>query len=265
MKTTLNLPTKNLLMPKTIELDLDISAEQHDDLLVASSHFFERAMVEVVNQNTDIDAYQLPFVSITALFMLMRQHSLGGHLDVPWSCNKMVERTVDGKRIRSECSTQNHFVTSVGQLNYKELDEKKTEYEKFRVKDPDSEDDIVIYNRYLSAREEFDVFDYFYETKKISKEQLFGDEKNIFEFFKRRWLTSLEIENEKYKSVMLPEEKAQFIKEKKVPASVVGKMYSAMRELDAIGYDLSPVDVTCKGCGGVSRLRLPLQAGLVVS
>jgi hypothetical protein len=262
MNTVVELPSGRLIEPDHVEFNLRISGRQHDELIMAGNAQFNRAMADVVNENiVGGGAYQLPLADVSTLWLMARAATLGSDIRSPWVCRHMVERVVDGQVIKAECSYENYYEANIDSLGYKTIPANQTSYKRHSVEVEGSK--VEVYSRYLTTREEFEVLDYFME-KGYSAESMIKDETALFQYFKRRWLYSLVIDDSRFSHVVLPEDKAQWIEQYEISAGVVRDMYRDLKELDSVGYDLRVRKVVCKGCGATTALQIPFSAGILV-
>lgn len=258
MKTVVSLPTADLLPIKEVNIDLDLTAAQHERLLVGSPELFERVVASVMDELIEEDAYSLPLRVLISFFMMVKAHSISPDWTIEWVCQK--HKKENGQEV--ECGFTNKDTVSVGSLAWKLL-EKGYVYPRVAIMYEDKK--IPVYVRFLQTREEFEVIDYFLEQRGTSKDALFKDNKTAFEYYSRRVYTALEIEDDRFRGFTV-EEKAKLFKETiRVSAQDMSKLYSNMQQLESVGYDLKPIKCRCKECSGVTMLQLPLSAGLLVS
>jgi len=258
MKTVIPLPTGHLLPIQEVHGDLNLTGEQHDTLLMAGEELFERTMMSVIQENVDEDVYGLPLAVNGYLFNLMKINSITSQWTSTWTCARIIENPTNKKRV--QCSHQNKFTFNASGFEYREIPA-KFKYPRYTWSDPEGKE-ISFYVKALSTAQEFEVLDFFLEQPGITRKNLHEDEKLLFKYFKRRWVTGLVIEGDAYTD-MKPEDKQRFLNEHRVMAKDIQSSYKDLRYLDSLGHDFKPVQVTCEECGESNSLHIPFQWGLL--
>jgi hypothetical protein len=147
-------------------------------------------------------------------------------------------------------------VFKISEASVKEIPE-NYKYRKHKILIEGAE--AVCFVRLLTCIEEFEIFEDFLQ-RGINRDSLFNGKKNIYDYGQARLIRGLTFEDPKYISI----DKIKYLKSKDVSFNTISELYEDSNNLSDFGFDLSPRDVKCTGCGGVSTLAVPFRSGFLV-
>jgi len=253
MITQIPVPSGPLSLYPVVSMDTDLTGEHHDVLLSAQDNMFERAVASVLGSLLKTgDINQLSLIDLIYLFFVVRSSSVSPVYNSTWKCARIVEQG----RVKSECGCTNKFKISLPKIKTRFIP-KGFAYPKYKVVVDGI--DTEVFARILTVADEFSVLDNL-EEMGLTKESMRTSE-NLYKFSRARILQSMSFTDARVNAY--PTEKKDEVL-RQLPFTIVTKLFADLKAVDSYGPDLTPIDVTCSHCKGVSRLSIPFSAVLLL-
>lgn len=255
------LPSGHLGHYSAVSLSTDLTGEHHEQFLSSPEGLFDRTVASVIGSLLTVgDVNKLHMIDLMHLFFIVRAMSVSSKYSASWTCRR--EITPRGGQ-KQECGGSNQATIDV-----RSLLKDRTVKPGFQYPKHDAVLDLggtrvetKIFARFLTVAEEFEVHD---ELSALGiQRHALKNKAELFKYTRLRLLRSIQFEDARAND-LTPEQKDAFLKA--APMNLTASLFEDLARLDSdYGPDLTPREVTCQHCKGVSRLAIPFSPEFILS
>lgn len=253
MKTLIQSPLGKLSKVPEVHINLEMTGAQYDLLSISDINSYTSVVLSVLKDLMEEDPYQLTYMEMYYLFLMVKCSSLGPSLTLNLECHNKTDHGV--------CGAKNTFSFGLNESDLKRVPE---DYEPKHIKLTM----LGLETEYIvlppTMKYELQIIEYF-ASKGIGLDKL-GDINNkqlILEYSRHRMSATLHtLEGDPAFPTDASREQAvkSLISENSVKS--YKELANLVAEVVSYGVENKEYKINCKECGGLMKFRLPLQAGI---